>query len=75
MHYDFDLLALPVARRLQIRAQLVRHRQACLRAWRACFRQVQRDAAGHVPLTVEAVDHAHEAHVVLGVVGQPVWTN
>jgi hypothetical protein len=28
-----------------------------------------------VPLTVEAVDHAHEAHVVLGVVGQPVWTN
>ncbi len=51
------------------------HRRMRLTAWRACIRQVQEHAVGHVPLTAEAIDQAHEAHVVLGIVGQPVWTN
>lgn len=46
-----------------------------LAAQRACIRQVQGHAVGHMPLTAEAIDQAHEAHVVLGIVGQPVWTN
>jgi len=75
MQCNFNLLAFPVSRRLQVRSQLVRHRQERVLGWKACFRQVQRHADWHVALTADAVDEAHEAHVMLGIVGQPVWTN
>jgi len=75
MQHHLDLLALPVVHRLHVRLQLMGHRRMRLTAWRACIRQVQEHAVGHVPLTAEAIDQAHEAHVVLGIVGQPVWTN
>mgnify|MGYP006266122115 CR=1 FL=1 len=75
MQHNLDLLALPAVHRLHVRQQVMSHRRMRLAAQRACIRQVQGHAVGHMPLTAEAIDQAHEAHVVLGIVGQPVWTN
>jgi len=75
MQRNFNVLAYPVSRRLQVRAQLVRHRRERVRGWKACFRQVQRHADWHVALTANAINEAHEARVVLDIVGQPIWTN
>lgn len=75
MQHNFDLLTLPVSRRLQMRMQLVRHREGRIQAWKACYRQVKRHATGSKLLSKEAINQAHEAHVVLDMVGQPLWTN
>lgn len=70
-----DINAFSVARRIQLRTHAVRHRKERLLAWAACYRQVRRHAAWHVVLTPEAINEAHTAHVVLDMVGQPIWSN
>jgi hypothetical protein len=75
MKAAFDIDALPIMQRLQMREHALNYRTERLLAWKACYSQVRRHAKWHSVLTPEAIAQAHTAHVVLDKVGHPMWSN
>lgn len=75
MKMQFDINVLSTAGRLQYRMQITRYREERLRAWRACFKQINKMGSARALLSRGAVEQAHRSCVLMDVVGLPLWKN